>query len=114
MSYTASQLVASSLAFAGNNVTYGQIRKHYDVQAGVVEATRRYSSAELVAVSKLQIIGCPSHISTFYVERQNLTLRMQQRRFSRLSKSSKFMRRRSRFYVAHYSMKHCASPPPCT
>lgn len=31
------------------------------------------------------VLGAPQHISTSYVERQNLTLRMQTKRFARLS-----------------------------
>jgi hypothetical protein len=66
----------------GIDVICGQIEKHYGVQAGVVEAARRYSPAQVVAVSKRWVVGRPRDTSRSYVERQNLTLRMQQRRFT--------------------------------
>jgi len=91
----------------GIDVTYGQILKHYGVQAGVVEAARRYSPAHVVAVSKRQVVGRPNHISTSYVERQNLTARMQQRRFTRLTNAfSKKLENHEAavaLYVAHYN-----------
>jgi IS1 family transposase len=92
----------------GIDVTYGQIQKHYGVQAGVVEAARRYSPAQVVAVSKRRVVGHPRHISTSYVERQNLTLRMQQKRFSRLSNGfSKKLKNHTAavaLYAAHYNL----------
>ena len=92
----------------GIDVTYGQIEKHYGVQAGIVEAARRYSPAQVVAVSKRRIVGRPCHISTSYVERQNLTLRMQAKRFSRLSNGfSKKLENHAAavaLYVAHYNL----------
>ena len=92
----------------GIDVTYGQIEKHYGVQAGVVEAARRYSPAQVVGVSKRRVVGRPRHNSTSYVERQNLTLRMQQKRFSRLSSgfSKKLENHESAvaLYAAHYNL----------
>jgi hypothetical protein len=92
----------------GIDVTYGQIEKHYGVQAGVVEAAQRYSPAQVVAVSKRRVVGHPRHISTSYVERQNLTLRMQQKRFSRLSSGfSKKLENHAAavaLYAAHYNL----------
>lgn len=91
----------------GIDVTYGQIEKHYGVQAGVVEAARRYSPAQVVAVSKRRVVGRPRHISTSYVERQNLTVRMQQRRFTRLTNAfNKKLENHEAavaLYVAHYN-----------
>jgi hypothetical protein len=53
----------------------------------VTEASRRYSPAAVVAVERQVVSGEPEQISTSYVERQNLTLRMGSKRFARLSNS---------------------------
>ncbi|MDH2385494.1 hypothetical protein [Bradyrhizobium sp. CER78] len=72
------------------------------------EAARRYSPAEVVAVSREVESGTPGHISTSYVERQNLTLRMTQKRFARLTNGfSKKLDHHSAavsLYVAHYNL----------
>ena len=68
----------------GNDCRFGTIEKHYATDPGL-EAARRYSPAVVVAVSRQRVVGFPRHIATSYVERQNLTLRMGQKRFARLS-----------------------------
>jgi hypothetical protein len=82
------------------------IEKHYAVEAAI-EAARRYSPAAVVAVSRTRVIGHPTKLSTSYIERQNLTLRMQQRRFTRLTNAfSKKLENHVAavaLYVAHYN-----------
>lgn len=70
----------------GGRASHGVINKTYSVvHLNVNEASRRYSPAAVVAVEREVVSGLPDQISTSYVERQNLTLRMGSKRFARLS-----------------------------
>lgn len=68
----------------------------------------RYSPAAVVAVAREVVRGVPEHISTSYVERSNLTLRMSSKRFARLSNGfSKKLEPHCAavsLYVAHYNL----------
>ena len=70
----------------GSRATHGVSNKTYRVtHLNVTDASRRYSPAAVVAVERQAVMGEPEQISTSYVERQNLTLRMSSKRFARLS-----------------------------
>jgi hypothetical protein len=88
---------------------HGVIVKTYSVaNLAVKDAARRYSPAEVVAVEHQIVSGFPVKISTSYVERQNLTLRMTQKRFARLTNAfSKKLTNHAAavsLYVAHYNL----------
>lgn len=102
---------AIELAF-GTRVQYAQILKTYraDEAGGASRDDVRYSRGRVVRSVKRRVTGTPDeeNISTSKIERQNLTVRMQQRRFTRLtnafSKCVANLAHAVALYVTHYNL----------
>jgi IS1 family transposase len=94
-------LTAVSLSF-GHEVDYGQLWKIYGPDPN---AERRYSPPICHGATKHVLKGAPNpaKISTSYVERQNLTMRMGMRRFTRLTNAfSKKVENLAHAVALHY------------
>jgi len=90
----------------GANIDYGQIVKSYEAEP---IGPGRYSPPRVISVLKEYIMGNPDYnkICTSFVERQNLTVRMQMRRFTRLtnafSKKLENLKAAAALHFAHYN-----------
>lgn len=89
-------------AFGWSGVDYATLVKVYGPS---VEGTHRYSPPEVIGIRKEWVMGNPDadHVSTSYIERQNLTMRMNIRRLTRLTNGhSKKIENHGHAIALHY------------
>jgi IS1 family transposase len=95
-------LKAVEQSFGWNQVDYAMLIKIYGQS---IEGTQRYSPPEVIGIEKRWVMGNPDtdHISTSYAERQNLTMRMNIRRLTRLTNAhSKKIENHRHALALHY------------
>ena len=109
-------LQAMDAAF-GDDVDYAMLTKIYGPSS---EGQKRYSPAQIKGISKVCCTGAPDvkQISTSYAERQNLSMRMGMRRFTRLtngfSKNVENHARALAIYFMHYNFVRIHQTLRCT
>jgi IS1 family transposase len=96
-------------AALGDRVDFAQLMKIYKNNALAVDAERRYSPPECVGARKIVRCGTPDKalVSTSYVERTNLSVRLFQRRYTRLtlgySKKVEYLKHSAALFIAHFN-----------
>ena len=96
----------------GSDIDYAIIHKLYGAATGQGDE-RRYSPAACTGIEKRRVMGNPDKalVSTSYVERQNLTMRMGMRRFTRLTNGfSKKVENLAHAVSLHYMHYNFARP----
>jgi IS1 family transposase len=99
-------------AFGYEGIDYAILHRLYANPSGKA-ASGRYSPAECIGAERRPVMGFPDpeRISTSYVERQNLTMRMGMRRFTRLTNAfSKKMENLAHAVSLHYMHYNFARP----
>lgn len=101
----------------GADIDYAMLIKHYGEPVG---ALGRYSPGECIGTEQRRVEGRPDpkHVSTSYVERANLSMRMGMRRFTRLtnafSKKAENHAHAVAIYFMHYNFVRIHQTLRCT
>lgn len=99
--------------FGHEGVDFAMLHKTYGNPEGANTPERKYSPAECTGIDAKVIVGNPDPelISTSYVERQNLTMRMGMRRFTRLTNAfSKKIENHAHAVSLHFMHYNFARP----
>jgi 3-methyladenine DNA glycosylase/8-oxoguanine DNA glycosylase len=97
----------------GADIDYAQLVKIYG--ASPESAKGRYSPADCTGIVKTPIEGKPdpAHISTSFIERQNLTMRMHMRRFTRLTNAFSKKVENHAYAVARHQVRYRSALALC-
>jgi hypothetical protein len=92
----------------GSDIDFAQLVKVYGNDP---EGQKRYSPAHCLGTKRIEVIGEPdrAHVSTSYVERQNLNMRMGMRRFTRLTNT---FSKKIENHIAMISLSICTITSP--